>query len=129
MILQKRLRIFVLALDMNFFKSVFWFFVIGVVFACSPAQKQVLIPVNDFFKSQDKATYRISPDGKSISYLKLQDQKQNLFVENISTGEIVQLTKLMLEVIEILKKIKVSIKSENGSAIKEYTLTFWSLYS
>jgi len=93
-ILQKRLRIFVLALDMNFFKSVFWFFVIGVVFACSPAQKQVLIPVNDFFKSQDKATYRISPDGKSISYLKLQDQKQNLFVENISTGEIVQLTKL-----------------------------------
>ena len=64
------------------------------LFACKQENKNIIIPVNDFFKSQDKATYRISPDGKSISYLKLQDKKQNLFVEDIASGKIVQLTKL-----------------------------------
>lgn len=67
---------------------------IAVLFACNEGKKTGLIPVNDFFKSQDRATYRISPDGKSISYLKLQNKKQNLFVENIETGEIVMLTQL-----------------------------------
>lgn len=64
------------------------------LFACKQENKNTIIPVNDFFKSQDKATYRLSPDGKSISYLKLQDKKQNLFVEDIASGKIVQLTKL-----------------------------------
>lgn len=63
-------------------------------FACKSGNKVAIIPVNDFFKSQDKASYRISPDGKSLSYLKLQDKKQNLFVEDIATGNLVQLTKL-----------------------------------
>lgn len=64
------------------------------LFGCHQGNKTPVIAVNDFFKSQDKATYRISPDGKSLSYLKLQDKKQNLFVENIATGKIVQLTQL-----------------------------------
>ncbi len=62
--------------------------------ACKQANKNTIIPVNDFFKSQDKATYRLSPNGKSISYLKLQDKKQNLFVEDIASGKAIQLTKL-----------------------------------
>ncbi|RZK58628.1 MAG: S9 family peptidase [Pedobacter sp.] len=67
---------------------------VAFLFACNKVEKVALIPVNDFFKSQDKATYRISPDGKSISYLKLENKKQNLFVEDIATGKIVQLTHL-----------------------------------
>jgi len=67
---------------------------IAFLFACNGKEKVAIIPVNDFFKSQDKATYRISPDGKSISYLKLENKKQNLFVEDIATGKIVQLTHL-----------------------------------
>lgn len=63
-------------------------------FACKQGNKVAIIPVNDFFKSQDRATYHISPDGKSLSYLKLQDKKQNLFVEDIATGKVVQLTHL-----------------------------------
>lgn len=65
-----------------------------LLLACSRGNKVPEIPVNDFFKSQDRATYRISPDGKSLSYLKLQDKKQNLFVEDIATGKVVQLTHL-----------------------------------
>ncbi|RZK43512.1 MAG: S9 family peptidase [Pedobacter sp.] len=64
-------------------------------FACKQEQRVNVIPVNNFFKSQDKATYRISPDGKSLSFLKLQDKKQNLFVEDLSTGKSTQLTKLI----------------------------------
>lgn len=64
------------------------------LFACNKGNKVAEIPVNDFFKSQDRAAYKISPNGKSLSYLKLQDKKQNLFVEDIATGKVVQLTRL-----------------------------------
>lgn len=67
---------------------------LAFLFACKQEGKVAIVPVNDFFKIQDKATYRVSPDGKSLAYLKLQDKKQNLFVENIETGKTVQLTKL-----------------------------------
>jgi len=75
-------------------KKYFWLVALAFLFACKQDDKVATIPVNDFFKSQDRATYRISPDGKSLSYLKLQDNKQNLFVEDIASGKIVQLTKL-----------------------------------
>lgn len=67
---------------------------VAVLLACSSPSDEKTIPINDFFKSQDRATYRLSPDGKSISYLKLQGKKQNLFVEDLASGSVVQLTKL-----------------------------------
>ncbi len=65
-----------------------------VLSACNWGDKNVVIPVNDFFKSQDRSIYRLSPNGKFLSYLKLQDNMQNLVVEDIETGEITQLTHL-----------------------------------
>lgn len=65
-----------------------------LAFSCKQGDRVATIPVNDFFKSQDKATYRLSPDGKSLSYLKLHDKKQNLFIEDIESGKITQLTAL-----------------------------------
>ena len=79
---------------MTVIKKYSWLLIMVFLFACSQENENKIIPVNDFFKSQDKADYRLSPDGKSISYLKLQDKKQNLFVEDIATGRAVQLTKL-----------------------------------
>lgn len=72
-----------------------WLIITMLLFACEKKSSVEVIPVNNFFKSQDKATYRISPDGKSLSYLKLQDKKQNLFVEDLATGRSTQLTKLI----------------------------------
>lgn len=66
---------------------------IGFLSACQEKKIRV-IPVADFFKSQDKGSYGISPDGKTLSYLKLQGKRQNLFVEDISTGESLQITQL-----------------------------------
>ncbi|SER75193.1 S9 family peptidase [Pedobacter rhizosphaerae] len=67
---------------------------IVLVWACKGFKEEKIIPVDDFFKTQDKAYYRISPDGKSLSYLKLRDKKLDLFVENLASGSSVQLTHL-----------------------------------
>jgi dipeptidyl aminopeptidase/acylaminoacyl peptidase len=73
------------------------YFILGLIavsIAVGCQQKGKLIPVADFFKSQDISFYSISPDGKSLSYLKLEGKKQNLFVENLATGKAVQVTQL-----------------------------------
>ncbi len=67
---------------------------IALVCACKGYKEGETIPVDDFFKTQDKAYYHVSPDGKSLSYLKLQDKKLDLFVEDLATGKSVQLTHL-----------------------------------
>ncbi len=90
---QIRLCIFVNSM-MKFAARYFFFGIVACLFACDPTQEGPQIPVNDFFKSQDRASYRISPDGKCISYLKLQNKKQNLFVEDIGSGKVFQLTEL-----------------------------------
>ncbi len=46
------------------------------------------IPVSDFFKTPQKASFKISPDGNYISYLKKGDkQKQNLFIKSLADGK------------------------------------------
>lgn len=74
-------------------RIVFWMIVVSI-WGCKSTQNDETIPVDDFFRAFDKAYYHISPDGKSLSYLKLQDQKLELFVENLETGASVQLTHL-----------------------------------
>ncbi|MCX2573326.1 S9 family peptidase [Pedobacter sandarakinus] len=68
--------------------------IIAALWSCKGANNGQVIPVDDFFKTQDKAYYRLSPDGKSLSYLKLQDKKLDLFVEDLASGKSVQLTRL-----------------------------------
>ena len=45
------------------------------------------IPVIDFFKTPEKVAYRISPDGKYISYLRPYKDKQNLFIQSLADGK------------------------------------------
>jgi len=75
-------------------KRIFLFVIVALTWACKGASNTEDIPIDDFFKTQDKAYYRISPDGKSLSYLKLQDKKLDLFVEDIASGNSVQITHL-----------------------------------
>ncbi|MCX2474222.1 prolyl oligopeptidase family serine peptidase [Pedobacter sp. MC2016-05] len=75
-------------------KRIILFVLVTSVWGCKNPQKGETIPVDDFFKTFDKAYYHISPDGKSLSYLKLQDKKLDLFVEDLATGNSVQLTHL-----------------------------------
>ncbi len=60
--------------------------VIIVLFASNWSSDQVLIPIIDFFKTAEQSTFRISPDGKYISYLKPYRDKQNLFIRSLADG-------------------------------------------
>ncbi|MCJ8211619.1 S9 family peptidase [Mucilaginibacter sp. RS28] len=50
------------------------------------------IPVVDFFKTPDKTLFKISPDGKYISYLKPYKDKQNLYIQSLADGKEVMAT-------------------------------------
>lgn len=67
---------------------------VTVIWSCKNTDEKKGIPVDNFFRTQDKAYYHVSPDGKSLSYLKLQDKKLDLFVEDIEKGTVKQLTHL-----------------------------------
>jgi len=59
--------------------------VIAALCTCNKQQVRQ-IPVSDFFKIAEKSTFRISPDGKYISYLKAYKGKENLFVQSLADG-------------------------------------------
>jgi dipeptidyl aminopeptidase/acylaminoacyl peptidase len=60
--------------------------VIIVFCACNP-HKTNLIPIIDFFKTAEESTFRISPDGKYICYLKPYKDKENLFIQSLADGK------------------------------------------
>lgn len=70
------------------------FLLLSVVFSCRQQDKVTVLPVDAFFKSQDKIAYRISPDGEYLSYLKLEGKNQNLYIEEIATGKPKRITQL-----------------------------------
>jgi dipeptidyl aminopeptidase/acylaminoacyl peptidase len=59
----------------------------GVFIALGSCRNHVRqIPIADFFKTPEKSSYRISPDGKYVSYLKPYKEKQNLFIQSLADG-------------------------------------------
>ena len=50
------------------------------------------IPLRDFFKNPEKSNYRISPNGEYISYLGPSENRLNIFIQNLATGEIKKIT-------------------------------------
>lgn len=77
---------------MNGSKAYILIFLSVLFAACQRRQEVRVIPVADFFRVQDKGFYGISPDGKTLSYLKVEGKKQNLFVEDLATGMALQIT-------------------------------------
>ncbi|MEJ7557360.1 MAG: prolyl oligopeptidase family serine peptidase [Pedobacter sp.] len=75
-------------------KYFFCLLMLFCVAACNQDKAGKIIPVNDFFKSQERMTYRISPDGKNISYLMLDGKDQNLYLEDVNTGKSSQITSM-----------------------------------
>ncbi|WP_107829815.1 prolyl oligopeptidase family serine peptidase [Mucilaginibacter yixingensis] len=56
-----------------------------VLQACKDKQVSE-IPVRNFFKIPDKSSFKISPDGKYISYLKPYKDQQNIFIQSLTDG-------------------------------------------
>lgn len=57
-----------------------------VFFSCHEEERRQ-IPVRDFFKTPDKSFFKISPDGKYLSYLKPYKERQNLFILSLADGK------------------------------------------
>jgi dipeptidyl aminopeptidase/acylaminoacyl peptidase len=51
-----------------------------------------LIPLRDFFKNPEKTSFKISHDGKYISYLASYEKRLNIFVRKLGTDEAVMVT-------------------------------------
>ncbi|EDM37387.1 putative peptidase [Pedobacter sp. BAL39] len=62
--------------------------------ACQQRRSVGDIPIDDFFKLQDKMAYRVSPDGLNISYFKLEGDRLNLYVEAIASGKSKMITRM-----------------------------------
>jgi dipeptidyl aminopeptidase/acylaminoacyl peptidase len=59
-------------------------FIIALLYTCK-GNKAVEIPVSEFFKTPEKSGFKISPDGKYVSYLKPdKDKKQNLYIASLN---------------------------------------------
>ncbi|MDB5011605.1 MAG: family peptidase [Mucilaginibacter sp.] len=60
--------------------------IVVVLHACK-GERANEIPISNFFKTPEKSAFKISPDGKYVSYLKPYKEKQNLFIESLADGE------------------------------------------
>ncbi|PJJ80189.1 dipeptidyl aminopeptidase/acylaminoacyl peptidase [Mucilaginibacter auburnensis] len=60
-------------------------------FACND-KKADDIPASDFFTSSEKTNFKISPNGKYVSYLKLHNGKRNVFIKKLDDGSEVRAT-------------------------------------
>src|SRR5579862_5865631 len=65
-----------------------WFSITALCVFCACKQQQVRqIPISAFFKTPEESTFRLSPDGKYISYLKPYKGRQNLFIRSLAGGK------------------------------------------
>jgi dipeptidyl aminopeptidase/acylaminoacyl peptidase len=50
------------------------------------------IPLRDFFRNPETASYQLSPDGRSIAFLKSVDSRMNVWIQPKARGEAKQIT-------------------------------------
>ena len=68
------------------FKILSFIYLMIVLYGCKSHETNE-IPVIDFFETPEKIAFRISPDGRYISYLKPYKDKQNLFIQSLADGK------------------------------------------
>ncbi|MCA5006087.1 alpha/beta hydrolase family protein [Sphingobacterium bovistauri] len=57
------------------------------IYSCGDSVKEDLIPIQDFFDRPDHTNFKISPDGKWVAYLGLEDHCKNIFILNLSNPD------------------------------------------
>lgn len=70
----------------KYFKILGFIYLTIALCSCN-RNKTTEIPVIDFFETPEKVAFRISPDGKYVSYLKPFKDKQNLFIMSLADGK------------------------------------------
>ncbi len=67
-------------------KTIILIFIAVALYSCK-GDKTKEIPISEFFKTPEKTNFKISPDGKYVSYLKKYKFKQNLFIQSLADGK------------------------------------------
>lgn len=64
-----------------------------VMSSCKEKRKSVeLIPLEDFFRNPEQASFQISPDGKYLSYMAPYERRMNVFVKEVGADSAVRVT-------------------------------------
>lgn len=71
---------------LNRFKYLLFIAFFAAFFSCGQ-NEHGQIPIREFFKTPEKSFFKISPDGKYLSYLKPYKDKQNLFIQTLADGK------------------------------------------
>src|ERR1700744_4170587 len=71
---------------LNRLRVLFFIWIICVLFSCHEDRVRQ-IPISDFFKNAERSFFRLSPDGKYVSYLKPYKGRQNLFIQSLTDGK------------------------------------------
>lgn len=64
-------------------KNLIFALIVIALYSCK-GNKSKEIPVSDFFKIPEKSAFKISPDGKYVSYLRPDKENQNLFIASLA---------------------------------------------
>ncbi|HEY4322969.1 MAG TPA: prolyl oligopeptidase family serine peptidase [Mucilaginibacter sp.] len=67
--------------------TILLFIVVITAFCNCNRQKAPEIPISAFFKAPEKSDFKISPDGKYVSYLRPYKDKLNLIVKSLADGK------------------------------------------
>ncbi len=58
--------------------------ILGLMWACkNKSSSYQRIPIADFFEKPDKSSFKLSPDGKRIAYIGLDEHCRNIFILNL----------------------------------------------
>ena len=60
--------------------------------AADVARRAKRIPLRDFFRNPEQATFQLSPDGNSIAFLQPHQNRMNVFVRPRAGGPAVRIT-------------------------------------
>jgi dipeptidyl aminopeptidase/acylaminoacyl peptidase len=73
-------------------KSFLGLIVLVLFFSCTSEKSANKIPLEVFFKNPDKTDFKISPNGKFISYLQPYKSRLNVYVQSLEMGYVKQIT-------------------------------------
>src|SRR4029077_16467443 len=59
--------------------------VVGTVASSAVAQGADTIPMRDFFRHPERAYFRVSSDGKTLSFMQPWEQRMNIFVQPVGS--------------------------------------------
>ncbi|MEA3475365.1 MAG: S9 family peptidase [Candidatus Cloacimonadota bacterium] len=69
------------------------FLFIIVSWGCSFQERQpIIIPMKDFFRNPEKASFQLSPDGEHISFLQPWENRMNVHIQKIGEDKVTRIT-------------------------------------